>query len=95
MDIENDDLYIEAYDKWGEVAQIDMLQEECAELIFSISKYKRGKPDSLDAIAEEMADVEIMIGQVKCGLNLRNKTREHYERKIERLKKRISKDDNK
>lgn len=48
-------------DHYGLDAQLDMLQEECAELIQAASKYKRNGSYS---IIEEMADVYIMLDQV-------------------------------
>ena len=90
MNFKNDDLYMDAWEKWGETAQLDMLIEECSELIHAVSKYKRGKPNSLKHIAEELADVEIMIGQTKCALNLRIKSGMYYEEKIARLGRLLS-----
>lgn len=37
--------------------QLDILQEECAELIQAISKYRRGKIDAREKIIEEMSHV--------------------------------------
>lgn len=37
--------------------QLDLLQEECAELIQAISKYRRGKIDAREKIIEEMSHV--------------------------------------
>lgn len=54
-----------AVDKWGPDLQMDMLMEECGELISAVNKYKRRKPDSFNQLASEIADVEIMIEQVK------------------------------
>jgi NTP pyrophosphatase (non-canonical NTP hydrolase) len=45
-----------------------MLQEECGELIRAISRYWRRKENSFLELAEEIADVEIMIGQIKQAL---------------------------
>lgn len=52
---------IEAY---GKEAQTLMLFEEAAELEKEICKDARGKQNH-DAIAEEIADVEIMLAQIK------------------------------
>ena len=56
------DLYKRAFHKWGANDQLNMVIEECAELIHAISKYRRGKPNSL---LDEMADVEIMLEQMR------------------------------
>lgn len=53
-------------DHYGLDKQLDMLQEECAELIQAVSKYKRTR---ITAIVEEMADVYIMLYQITYLLN--------------------------
>ena len=53
-------------DHYGLDKQLDMLQEECAELIQAVSKYKRTRTT---AIVEEMADVYIMLYQITYLLN--------------------------
>lgn len=59
-----------AVETYGEESQIDMAIEECSELIQALCKYKRAKHGaslikSLENVAEEMADVEIMMAQLK------------------------------
>lgn len=49
-------------DHYGLESQLNILQEELAELIQAVSKYRRGDPSH---IIEEIADVEIMLDQVK------------------------------
>ena len=53
---------------WGEDAQLDMVIEEMAELTKAILKYKRAHPSDKGAaivhIAEEYADVKIMLDQL-------------------------------
>ena len=69
MDISEELKQIADYYGWD--AQSNMLIEECAELIQAVNKYKRIE-DSLarlsiafDNLVEEIADVEIMLEQVK------------------------------
>lgn len=50
-------------DHYGKESQLDILQEECAELVQAVSKYRRG--GSYHLIMEEMADVKIMIEQIE------------------------------
>jgi len=58
-----------AIDKWGADAQIEMIIEECAELILALQKIKRHhktKEDKNQAyfnVSDEIADVKIMIAQ--------------------------------
>lgn len=47
---------------YGLDSQLNILQEELSELIQAVSKYRRGDPSH---ILEEIADVEIMLDQVK------------------------------
>lgn len=49
--------------KWGIVAQLWMVVEECAELTNAISKFERGRVNELSVI-EELADVSIMVDQM-------------------------------
>jgi hypothetical protein len=58
------DLYERAIKKFGEESQMLMAIEECSELIQALSKVWRGK-HSKSNIEEEIADVEIMIEQLK------------------------------
>ena len=49
-------------DHYGLDSQLNMLQEECAELIQAVSKYRRtGKLENLD---EEITDVKILLKQI-------------------------------
>lgn len=49
-------------DHYGLDEQLNMLQEECAELIQAVSKYRRtGKLENLD---EEITDVKILLKQI-------------------------------
>ena len=60
-------------DHYGLYSQLSILQEECAELIQAASKYKRNRLiDDYQHIVEEIADVEIMIAQVKYLLKMHN-----------------------
>jgi len=77
--------------------QLDILQEEAAELIQAISKYKRyAKGDKLSSevainnVIEEIADVEIMLEQTKILLDIKdNQLKDCKEYKIKRLEKNI------
>lgn len=83
---EHYDIYIKAIETYGAEAQEGVSQEECAELIQAISKKHRGKKHN---IAEEIADVEIMLEQIKiindCFCDVENIKQE----KVARLEKRL------
>ena len=53
-----------AVEQYGERNQLDMVEEECAELIQAVCKRKRGI-DNKDNLVDEIADVEIMLEQLK------------------------------
>lgn len=54
----------EAIEYWGEKAQLDLTQEECAELIVAVAHYLRNREGGLENVIEETADVYLMINQV-------------------------------
>ncbi len=58
------DLYRRALAVWGEQAQYDQSIEECAELSVALLHYRREK-GSLEAVIGEMADVILMLGQLR------------------------------
>lgn len=72
---------IEAY---GKEAQLKMAIEEMAELTQAICKSFRGK-ENLDNIIEEIADVEIMLAQLKLIYKL--KKNEVVLKKVEKLRR--------
>lgn len=88
------DILEKAVEKYGE-KQLDQAQEELAELIVAISKYKRNENKfTISNVIEEIADVNIMIKQVMMLLDIKEfevKNEELY--KLNRLKKRILKDE--
>ncbi len=56
-------IYKAAIEKWGREAQFDQLVEECAELIAAVHHLRREKVTE-QAVAEELADVLLMAGQM-------------------------------
>lgn len=57
-------LYLRAKDTWGELSQLCMTVEECAELIVAVLHALRGRYQ-LPELAEEVADVMIMCEQLR------------------------------
>ncbi len=80
-------LYDRALSQWGREAQARMVQEECAELIVAINKWSRSASAECDVI-EEIADVEIMCGQMRVVLGDEQIDR-MKQRKLERLKAKL------
>jgi len=81
-------VYAEAIETWGKEAQTFMAFEEMSELQKELCKEARGAQNRA-AIAEEIADVEIMLGQMKVLHNCREEVKQQKARKLERLEKRI------
>lgn len=75
---------------YGLTNQLNMLQEECGELIQATSKYMRR--GDLDGMVDEVADVEIMLAQVKhlLGDKFKNRVESTQAVKITRQKARIA-----
>jgi len=83
-------------DKWGEKAQIGQTIEECAELIVALQKYtnRTPQPGMLENIIDEIADVEMMLAQMRLVLGISDGVlRKQIERKIERLKGYLANDE--
>lgn len=83
------EIYKMAIETWGEDSQMRVAQEEAAELIKAISKWFRNI-DIGDNLEEEVADVEIMIEQLKIMLD-RELINKKKQEKLKRLKKKITK----
>lgn len=80
-----------AIETFGREPQMRMVQEECAELIQAINKYiRKGNGEGSSNLCEEIADVEIMIAQLRIMLNADAVIDGIKESKIERLKNRLN-----
>ena len=83
------ELYAKAKDTYGLEAQLIVAIEECSELQKELTKYLRGK-GSRKNIAEEVADVEIMIEQIRYFFDLGISVEMVKKIKLERLEKRVN-----
>ena len=81
-------VYQAALNKWGVDLQTMMAVEEMSELTKEICKIKRGKID-LDAMADEIADVTIMLEQLREIYGLNDAVCDHMDAKILRLQSRV------
>ena len=81
-------IYEAALNKWGKENQTRMMFEEMAELQKELCKEARGE-DNTDAIAEEIADVKIMLEQMTILHNCKDMVEMQMERKLQRLKERL------
>lgn len=82
------DLYAQAILQYGSASQFRQLQEECAELIAKINQYDRERVN-VHLLAEEIADVEIMIEQARMMIG-DGLVDSHKEIKLNRLKDSLS-----
>lgn len=90
IDETQDAILQNAIELFGEQSQIEMMIEECSELIQALQKLKRkGEADTIDHVQEELADVAIMIQQMHHVFNENGEITSWVNRKIARLKKRI------
>lgn len=97
MSEETQELYEKALHTWGPGSQLNILQEECAELIQAASKLRRAivmqasEAQAIavsayqDSLAEEMADVTIMIEQMFVSLVPASQFEAWKQKKLNRL----------
>ena len=91
----NNEVYKAAINKWGKEIQVEIAIEEMAELIKAIQKIKRGAKGNttewfslIHNVCEEIADVEIMIEQMKIIYPL-SIIEDFKEAKLKRLEERL------
>lgn len=83
------DTYSEAVRAYGKQSQLIMAMEEMAELTKELSKNIRGEKNT-SAISEEMADVEIMLEQLKIIFGNRAEVDRVRCEKLDRLVVRLT-----
>ena len=85
------EIFNKAISTYGEKAQKLMAIEEMSELTKEICKDFRGKLDR-EHLIEELADVTITIDQLMLMYKISgNELQQMYEKKVERLKERLEK----
>ncbi len=82
---------------YGIESQVRQTMKECAELIQALNEYLRVKGDlpeykAVLDIAEEIADVQIMLEQMKIYFGIEKMTAEIIEKKINRTLERMKKE---
>lgn len=82
-------------DHYPRSSQMGVAQEECAELIQAISKVRRLgiNGETLDHMAEEIADVRIMCAQLVAILGLNEAVSRNIDQKLDRQLERITEGD--
>lgn len=85
-------LLAKALRAWGRSSQMAMLEEECAELIVASKHLQRNSRDKIQALndfANEIADVEIMIAQMKIAFELDTTVKVCRDNKLNRLAQKL------
>lgn len=86
--MKKEELYTKALDIFGCEAQTTMVFEEMSELQKELCKALRGMP-VIESIAEEIADVEIMLEQMKQLYKVEHLVETTKEYKLRRLNRMI------
>lgn len=86
--MERNEIFRSAIARYGEKAQMIIAMEEMAELTKELSKFLRGAHNE-DAIAEEIADVRIMLDQIEIMFDCAGAAAAYQEDKVDRLRKRL------
>ena len=84
----------EALDRWGEKAQVGCAVEELAELIVALQKHtnRTPTPETLGNILDEIADVEIMLAQMRMHFGFSDAMlAKQVEKKLAKLDKSLKK----
>lgn len=82
-------IYKAALDLWGAEAQTLMAFEEMSELQKELCKHARGK-DNREEIAEEIADVRIMLDQMAILHDCEELAGQYKASKVERLREMVA-----
>lgn len=88
---EREAVYKEVIRRCGISSQLRMAVEEMSELTKEICKIGRGMAD-MEALADEIADVTIMLEQLRLLYNLDDEVCEHMDMKVRRLRTRLGMD---
>ena len=86
-------------DHYGLNAQLNVATEELAELIQAIARFRRVEENDMpeltirkNLVAEEMADVEVMLAQIKYLMEIDERVEAIAKYKIDRQIKRMKKE---
>ena len=82
---------MDALQRWGTRAQTDMFIEEASEAIQAMCHYRRGRCD-MDTVCGELADLSIMIEQMKVVFGT-DRFERIFAEKIVALDRKLSEDE--
>ena len=84
VELSKDQVLEMAIKRWGPALQVNQAVQECAELIHELTDALRGQAN-IETLSEEMADVEIMVAQLKMIYNNKEKIKAYKVAKLQRL----------
>ena len=87
--MKENELYKRALKDWGKEPQMMQVIEEMAELTKEILKNINRKKDNIAELIEETADVEIMLGQLKCCYGIEKNVADYKVAKMQKIAKRL------
>ncbi len=82
-------IYTDAIEFFGVTSQKIMVIEEMSELTKELCKELRGRGD-VDHIAEELADVEVTLAQIKMIYNIHQEVENQKDFKLKRFAKNMA-----
>jgi len=88
-EVNEEELYKRALRIWGKEPQMLQVIEEMSELIKEILKNVNRKKDNTAEIIEETADVEIMLGQLKCCYDIKKQVADYKREKLKTIDARL------
>ena len=86
--METNEIYRAALETFGEEKQIIKLSQEIGEFLMAFTQYMEGR-DKLSHVAEEMADVHIMLNQWAVHFGCEAEVERMKRYKLRRLEQRI------
>lgn len=90
INTEEQKLYERTISVWGKNPQMLQVIEEMSELTKEILKNVNRHKDNIAEIIEETADVEIMLGQLKCCYNINEQVAKYKAEKLKLIEKRVT-----
>lgn len=81
-------IYKDAIELFGDLSQKVMVIEEMSELTKELCKELRDR-GNIEDIADELADVEITLAQIKMIYDIEDKVKEHKDFKLKRFASRM------
>jgi NTP pyrophosphatase (non-canonical NTP hydrolase) len=79
-------------EKWGIISQMLIAIEEMAELTYALTKVVNNRNPNYKNVAEELADVGIIVEHLTNELNLTTLVKKYRKQKFDRLEARVQGD---